>query len=132
MAIYHLSLLVNDRASREAKVARYLSIASSHDREVLEVDVTAFYVPELDERFGIEPVPVPQGDRAAIEEVLSASGEEQPGPPAEEIPLMSWSEIRRVWPRRTLADSAYRGKIEPFERTDLSCMRVNDVSSPWA
>jgi hypothetical protein len=115
---YHLSLLVNDRAYREAKVAHYLSIASDHDRAVLEMDLRAFYVPELDERFGIEPVPVPQRDRAAIEEVLSASGEEQPGPPTEEIPLMSWSEIQQVWPRRTLADFAYRGKIEPFERTD--------------
>jgi hypothetical protein len=114
---YHLSLIVNDLAYREAKVARYLSIASSHARKVLEVDVTAFYVPELDQRFGVEPVPVPQGDRAAIEEVLSASGEEQPGPPTDEIPLLSWCEIQRVWPRRTLPDDAYRGKIEPFEHT---------------
>jgi hypothetical protein len=113
---YHLSLLVNDIAYREAKVAHYLSIASGHERDVLELDVTAFYVPELDERFGIAPVPVPPGDRAAIEEVLAARGEERPGPPAEEIPLWSWSEIQRVWPRRTLPEEAYRGEIEAFER----------------
>jgi hypothetical protein len=113
---YHLSLLVNDLAYREAKVAHYLSIASGHDRDVLEVDVTAFYVPELDERFGIAPVPVPPRDRAAIEEVLNASGEEQPGPRAEEIPMWSWSEIQRSWPRRTLPEEAYRAKIELFER----------------
>ena len=113
---YHLSLILNDLAYREAKVAHYLSIASGHTREVLEVDVTAFYVPELDERFGITPVPVPQGDRAAIEEVLTASGEELPGPLVEEIPMLSWSDIQREWPRRTLSDDAYRGKIEPFER----------------
>jgi hypothetical protein len=113
---YHLSLLVNDVAYREAKVAKYLSIASSHERGVLEVDVTAFYVPELDERFGVAPVPVPPGDRAAIEEVLAASGEERPGPPAAEIPMWSWSEIQRVWPRRTLPDEAYRGRIEAFDR----------------
>ncbi|HEY2282781.1 MAG TPA: hypothetical protein VGH60_04440 [Solirubrobacteraceae bacterium] len=113
--IYHLSLLVNDVAYREAKVAHYLSIASNHDREVLKTDVTAFYVPELDERFGVAPVPVPHGDRAAIKEVLSASGEELPS--SEEVPLCSWSEIQRAWPRRTLAKEAYQGKIEAFERT---------------
>jgi hypothetical protein len=113
---YHLSLLVNDVAYREAKVAHYLRIASSHEREVLEVDVTAFYVPELDERFGVAPVPVPLRDRAAIDEVLAASGEEQPGPPGDEIPMCSWSEIQRVWPRRTLPEEAYRGKVELFER----------------
>jgi hypothetical protein len=113
---YHLSLLVNDLAYREAKVARYLNIASSHDREVLGVDVTAFYVPELDQRFGVAPVPVPTGDRAAIEEVLGASGEELPGPAIDEIPMWSWNEIQRTWPRRTLPEEAYRGAIELFER----------------
>jgi hypothetical protein len=114
---YHLSLLVNDRAHREAKVAKYLSIASGHSRRVLETDVTAFYVPERDQTFGVAPVSVPLADRAAIAEVLAASGEEQPGPPAEEIPLWSWSEIQHSWPRRTLAEDAYRGEIESFERS---------------
>lgn len=113
---YHLSLLVNDLAYRETKIAHYLSIASSHDREVLATDVTAFYVPELDERFGVDPVPVPTDDRAVIEEVLAASGEEQPSPPGREIPMYSWSEIERTWPRRALSDEVYRGRIEPFER----------------
>ncbi len=113
---YHLSLLINDLAYREAKVAHYLSIASGHDREVLEMDVTAFYVPELDQRFGVAPVPVPPGDRAAIEEVLGASGEERPGPPTEEIPMWSWKDIQRSWPRRRLPEGAYRGKIEVVER----------------
>jgi hypothetical protein len=113
---YHLSLLVNDVAYREAKVAHYLSIASGHDREVLETDVAAFYVPELDERFAIAPVPVPYSDRAAIDEVLSATGEELPGPPADEIPMWSWSEIQRFWPRRVFAEASYRGNIEVFER----------------
>jgi len=113
---YHLSLLVNDLAYREAKVAHYLSIASDHSRHVLEVDVPAFYVPERDRRFGVAPVPVPPRDRPAIAEVLAAAGEEQPGPPAEEIPMWSWSDIQRTWPRRTLSEVAYRGKIEAFER----------------
>jgi hypothetical protein len=113
---YHLSLLVNDVAYREAKVAKYLKIASSHEREVLEIDVTAFYVPELDQRFGVAPVSVPPYDRAAIEEVLAASGEEQPGPSTEAIPMWSWSEIQRAWPRRTLPEEAYRGRIDAFER----------------
>ena len=71
---YHLTLLVKDLAYREAKVARYLSIQSSHSRRVLEDDVTAFYLPERDRRFGIAPVPVPARDRAAIAEVLAAVG----------------------------------------------------------
>lgn len=114
---YHLSLLVNDVAYREAKVEHYLSIDSSHSRRVIEVDVEAFYVPERDQRFGVAPVPVPDRDRGAIAEVLAASGEELPGPPAEEIPMWSWSEIQRSWPRRILSDAAYRGKIEAFGRT---------------
>jgi hypothetical protein len=113
---YHLSLLVHDLPYREAKVARYLSIQSAHARRVLEVDLHAFYLPERDRTFGIAPVPVPSEDHAAIDEILAASGEELPGPPAEEIPVLSWSEIQRSWPRRTLPDEAYRGEIEAFER----------------
>jgi len=114
---YHLSLLVNDIAYRKAKVARYLSIQSAHSRRVLEDDVTAFYLPEQDQRFGAAPVPVPSRDRAAISEVLSASGEEQAGPPADEMPMWGWSKIERFWPRRTLPDEAYQGEIEIFERS---------------
>jgi hypothetical protein len=112
---YHLSLLLNDVAYREAKVAHYLSIDSSHSRSVLEVDVEAFYVPERDQRFGVAPVPILPRDRAAIAEVLAASGEEQLGPPAKEISMWSWSDIQRVWPRRTLSEEAYQGEIEAFE-----------------
>jgi tRNA (mo5U34)-methyltransferase len=115
-SFYHLSLLVHDRAYREAKVARYMSIASGHSRSVLETDLAAFYLPEQDQRFNIAAVPVPARDRAAIAEVLAASGEELPGPSPEEIPMWSWSKIQRVWPRRTLAEDAYRGEIEMFER----------------
>ena len=115
-SFYHLSLLVHDRAYREAKVARYMSIASGHSRSVLETDVAAFYLPEQDQRFGITAAPVPARDRAAIAEVLAAAGEELPGPSPEEIPMWSWSKIQRVWPRRTLAEDAYRGEIEMFER----------------
>jgi hypothetical protein len=113
---YHLSLLVHDLAYREAKVARYLSIQSPHSRRVLEMDLNAFYVPERDRTFGIAPVPVPPVDHAAIDEVLAAAGEEQPGPPVEEVPMWSWGEIQRAWPRRTLPEEAYRGEIEAFER----------------
>jgi hypothetical protein len=113
---YHLALLVNDVAFRERKVAHYLSIDSTHSRRVIEVDVNAFYVPERDRRFGVAPVPVPLRDRAAIAEVLAARGEELPGPPAAEIPLYTWEAIQRVWPRRTLPDSAYQGEIQAFER----------------
>ncbi len=119
---YHLSLLVDDLAHREAKLARYLSIDSGHSRHVLEVDLAAFYAPERDRRFGIAPVPVPAGDRAAIAEVLDAAGEELPGPPAAEVPLYTWEAIQRVWPRRTLPDAAYRGSIEAYERAPrLQC-----------
>jgi hypothetical protein len=137
---YHLSLLVNDLAYRDKKVAHYLSIQSSHSRRVLEDDVTAFYVPERDQRFGASPVPLPARDQAAIAEVLAAGGDELPGPSATDIHLASWEEIKRVWPRRTLSEQAYRGKIEAFERTpELYCdqqrpltVRVsNDGSEHW-
>ncbi|MGA7705709.1 MAG: hypothetical protein WB998_12525 [Solirubrobacteraceae bacterium] len=113
--IYHLSLLVNDLAYREAKVAHYLSIKSTHSRRVLEDDVTAFYLPERDRRFGAAPVPVPACDLAAIAEVLDATGEELPSPPAMDIPLASRLDVQHVWPRRPLSEQAYRGAIEAFE-----------------
>jgi hypothetical protein len=113
---YHLSLLVNDLAYREAKVAHYLSIKSSHSRRVLEDDVTAFYLPERDRRFGASPVPVPSRDHTAIAEVLGASGDELRNPPTvEDIHLAGWGEIQLAWPRRTLSEQAYQGKIEAFE-----------------
>jgi hypothetical protein len=112
---YHLSLLVHDAAYREAKVARYLSIASVHSRSVLERDLPAYYLPERDRDLGVV-APVPEHDRAAIAEVLAASGDEQPGPSAGEIPMWSWSEIQRTWPRRALPETAYQGRIELFER----------------
>ena len=31
-------------------------------------------------------------------------------------PLLSWSEMQRSWPQRTLAEAAYQGTIELFER----------------
>ena len=83
---YHLTLLVKDLAHREAKIAHYLSIQSGHSRRVLEDDVTAFYLPRARPEIWLAPVPVPARDRAAIAEVLTASGEERPGPPAEETP----------------------------------------------
>ena len=61
-------------------------------------------------------MPVPSRDRAALAEVLSASGEEQAGPPADEVPMWGWSEIEPFWPRRTLSEEAYQGEIEMFER----------------
>jgi len=112
---YHLTLLINEVERREAKVARYLTIESPHDRRVLETDVAAFYLPERDQTFAVNPVPVPAGDRAAIAEVLVAGGPERPGPPALEVPLATWAEIARVWPRRALAPSAYQARIEAFE-----------------
>lgn len=136
---YHLSLLVNELAYREAKIAHYLSIESSHSRRVLEDDITAFYAPERDRRFLPTPVAVPQRDRAAIAEVLAAHGEEWRTPPAERIPLADWGEIERAWPRRALSEHAYMGKIEAFESGEIQCrqqrpftVRVsNDGDERW-
>ncbi len=129
-AFYHLSLLVHDAAYREAKVARYLSIASVHSRSVIESDVPTFYLPERGEQLGVlATAGVPERDRAAIEEVLTASGEEQPGPPAAEIPMWSWSQIQRAWPRRELPETAFQGKIELFERAPaLDCGQRRPVT----
>lgn len=137
---YHLALLVRDLAYRQAKVDRYLSISSGHSRRVLETDVRAFYLPELDRRFGVDPVAVPSRDRAAIAEVLHASGDEQPGPGVGEIPVLSWEQVQRSWPQRALPESAYRGRVEAYEGTiKLYCaqqrpltVRVsNDGSERW-
>jgi hypothetical protein len=139
-SFYHLSLLVNDIAYREAKVAHYLSIQSTHSRRVLEDDLTGFYLPERDRRFGVAPVPVPQRDRAAIAEVLTASEDERPSPSGESIHLATWEEIQLAWPRRPPPEHIYKGKIEAFERTpELDCgqqrsltVRVsNDGSEHW-
>jgi hypothetical protein len=115
-SIYHLSLVVDDTAHRRAKLDRYLSIESSHERHILDGELEAFYLPEHDRRFEPTPVPVPAGDRAAIAQVLGAAGEELPTPASLDVPLWSWEMIERRWPRRRLSEEDCAGTIEPFER----------------
>jgi hypothetical protein len=64
----------------------------------------------------IEPVPVPEEDRAIIAAVLDAAGPEVPTPRDVEVPHATRAVIDRYWPARPLDASAYRATIEVVER----------------
>jgi hypothetical protein len=106
--IYHLDLLVNDRAARAAKAARYerlrpgLRIAGRALNE-------AFYLPET--RPDARLAQVPPADFALIERMLSVprSGT---GSSSISVPLATREEIDRFWKDRSWPESLERGRVE--------------------
>jgi hypothetical protein len=91
--------LLEGLAGRRQKVDYYLSIARIYSRRQIEVRVPAFYLPELDRSFGLEPVPVPDHGRARSSRRVSLGRREIPCPaPA----LFRWSpRVRSDGPGRT-------------------------------
>jgi hypothetical protein len=69
----------------------------------------AYFLPEL--RPDARLAPVPTADRAAIDEVMSATPPELPGRAAS-VREVSREEIDRHWPGRSLGDSAYDAELE--------------------
>jgi hypothetical protein len=105
--LYHLDLVVNDRAERAEKVRRY-------DRQRTGLRLggralnEAYYLPESrDPRVA----PIPPEDvplvRAALEPLPTAAGA------APRLRLATRAEIDALWAERPLPESAYRAWIEP-------------------
>jgi len=108
--VYHLELLLAGTDQRRDKALRYevanpLLLAAGGGR-INE----AFYLPEL--RTSLRTRPLPEGDRAAVERVLSARGTVS-APPLPAAPLVTVDEMDRRWEGRTVPESGYRAAIEP-------------------
>jgi hypothetical protein len=103
--LYHLDLVVNDRAAREEKARRY-------DRERVGLRLggrplnEAYYLPESREP---RVVPMPPEDEPLVRAVLEAPS--APGV-APALRLAARDEIDAHWAERALPESAYRARLE--------------------
>jgi predicted O-methyltransferase YrrM len=110
LPVYHLDLIMPDRARREAKVAHY-------DNQVFGLLTPeglpfnqAFYLPEARE----EPpatVPIPPADAERIARALGAPRDESRALDPETVSLAGREEVAWYAPRVVLPDDAYRATI---------------------
>ncbi|MFM8971484.1 MAG: polysaccharide pyruvyl transferase family protein, partial [Actinomycetota bacterium] len=109
--IYHLDLLEQPLADRAAKAADYERTHPGLRTEGNALNA-GFYVPER--RSQLTTAPVPEADRAALA-AAAAPAIPHPAPASDrEVIRVGRTEIDAYWPGRTLADTAYRARIEPF------------------
>lgn len=112
--IYHLALLIDDERRRREKAARY-DAARPGLRAVGGRPMNqSFYVPE--ERATLAQRPVPDEDRQSVLAALDGTASLVPIPPAEPLRLIGTREMDRMWEGRSVADGAYRARLEPYER----------------
>ena len=106
-ALYHLDLIANDRAAREAKVNRYEHVRPGLRLGALSLNA-AYYLPEL--RGGLQVDAIPAADAALIQQVLDA----QPAPPGRPVALRraTRAEIDSHWAEAPLPDDGYHARIE--------------------
>jgi hypothetical protein len=105
--LYHLDLVVNTRAQREAKASRYEAVRRGLRLGGLPFN-TALYVPELHPASRIEQLPA--DDAALVEAVRMATvPDEGPRPEAR---LASREEVDAYWADAPLPDTDYRAHIE--------------------
>ncbi len=110
---YHLSHLLLSHDERRAKIASYTGVDQQLKWPGVDADMEAMYLPEDQPR--VDPVPVPEEDRAIIAAVLDASGPEVPTPPDVAVPYATRAVIDRYWPARPLNEAAYGALIEVVE-----------------
>ncbi len=105
--LYHLDLVVNDRAVREAKVSRYEHVRPGLRLGGLALNA-AYYLPELRDELVVAAIP--ELDAALIEHVRGA----EPGPPGAsgELRIATRAEIDAHWAERPLRNEDYRAGIE--------------------
>jgi hypothetical protein len=106
-ALYHLDLVANDRAVREAKVRRY-----EHARPGLRLGTlplnAAYYLPELRSELQVEPIPAV--DTVLIDRVLGAEAPPERAPI--ELRIATRAEIDAHWDDAPLPDEVYQARIE--------------------
>ena len=110
LPVYHLDLLLPDRARREAKVARY-------DTELFGVLTDeglpfneAFYLPEARGREQVT-APLPDADTAAIARALGARPDPALAIEPGTVPLTDRDRVTWHAPREQLPDDAYRATL---------------------
>ncbi len=113
--LYHLDLLTTSARQRRDKAVRYevafpgrLAPGGGRINE-------AFYLPEL--RDSLELRAVPTEDRAPLARVLTGTTPEDPRAVVKETPSVSRQDRERFRERCSVADSAYRARLEPYEPT---------------
>lgn len=111
LPVYHLDLLLPDRARREAKAARY-------DSELFGLLTPegvpfnrAFYLPEAD-RGRHETIALPREDAESIERALAARRDDSRRLDPSTLPLHDSAAVAWYCPRPSLPDDAYRGAVE--------------------
>jgi hypothetical protein len=105
--LYHLDLVANDRAAREAKVSRYEQVRPGLRLGALSLNA-AYYLPELRDEPQVDAIPAV--DAALIRHVLDA----RPAPPGRPIELRraTRAEIDAHWAEAPLPDDGYHARIE--------------------
>jgi len=106
-ALYHLDLVANDRAAREAKVSRYEHVRPGLRLGALSLNA-AYYLPELCPELQVDAIPA--ADAALIQHVLDAQPE-APGRPVE-LRRATRAEIDAHWAEASLPDESYHARIE--------------------
>lgn len=112
LPVYHLDLLLPDRARREAKVGRY----ESHQFGMLTPEgqpVNAgFYLPEKHDDGGLVTLPVPAEDCERIARALAARPDRMRSLDPGGVALVDSSTVTWHAPRPCLPDDAYRATLE--------------------
>jgi hypothetical protein len=109
---YHLDTALHSEAERQAKIERYSAIDPALRERAGDRLMAHYYLPERHATGG--PVAVPADDQRIIAGALSP-------PPvgtskATAVPtFVSWAEIARHWPLRTISPDAYRASLTPID-----------------
>ncbi len=106
-ALYHLDLVVNDRAAREEKVSRYEHVRPGLRLGGLPLNA-AYYLPELRSELSVEPIP--PADAALIDRVLGVEPTPERTPLA--LRVATRAEIDAHWAEAPLPDESYHARIE--------------------
>jgi hypothetical protein len=113
--LYHLDLLLTSTQQRRDKAVRYEAslpgLLAQNGRRINE----AFYLPELRDSLALHAVP--EGDRASIARCLMAKPPAGSDVAVDDVPFVSLWEMDRFWEGRSVADSAYHARIEPYAST---------------
>lgn len=115
-ALYHADLLICDRAQRESRVSRYLSLDPSLRAGAADSQLPLYLVPELHPGSTRAPVALEREDSALIDALLSPSPKPPaPAPSGAHLERVSQERLHARWAARELAEDAYRASIRPVD-----------------
>lgn len=111
--LYHLALLTEDETRRREKAARYDAARPGLAAVGGDPLNESFYVPEA--RGALAWRPIPEEDRTSVDSALSGSTSLVPRSPVRPIPVVSASEMDRLWEGRDVSEGAYRASLKSYE-----------------